>query len=283
MVQFSVVGVVGAGVMGRGVAQSLAQARVRVLLHDVSAAQLDAARAEIRQQLRFRSLVAASHDEDSAAVLERISFVSELEKLSKADCVIENVTERWAVKEPVFRALDAICAPECFLVSNTSAIPITRSASVTQRPDRVIGMHFMNPVPLSTAVEVIRGFHTSPETLARALALAERMGKECIQVADSPGFVSNRVLMLTINEAIWLVHDQVAAPMDIDKLFHHCFGHRLGPLATGDLIGLDTILQSLEVLQESFGDPKFRPCPLLKKMVDAGRLGCKSGQGFFVY
>ncbi len=281
--KFEVVGVVGAGVMGRGVAQSLAQARIRVLLHDTNPSQLDSARRDIQQGLRFATLVAGAPSEDAAAVLERISFTLDFGALSKAECVIENVTERWDVKRVVFQELDATCDPRCCLVSNTSAIPITRSASVTKHPERVIGMHFMNPVPLSTTVEVIRGYHTSQDTVAAAVELAKAMGKDCIHVADSPGFVSNRVLMLTINEAIWLVHDQVAAAVDIDKLFQSCFGHRLGPLATGDLIGLDTILQSLEVLQESFGDSKFRPCPLLRKMVDAGRLGCKSGEGFFAY
>jgi len=279
----NVVGVVGAGVMGRGVAQALAQAKIRVLLHDNQPAQLELAGQEIQRQLRFRGLWSAAADEPAPAVLERIALVPNATDLAEADCIIENVTERWEVKEQVFRALDHICRPDCFFVSNTSAILVTRSASVTQRPDKVIGMHFMNPVPLSTMVELIRGYHTSDETVESAVALAKRLGKECIEVGDSPGFASNRVLMLTINEAIWLVHDRVASPVDVDKLFQGCFGHRLGPLATGDLIGLDTILQSLEVLEQSFGDSKFRPCPLLRKMVYAGTLWNKSGRGFFVY
>lgn len=169
------------------------------------------------------------------------------------------------------------------LAANTSAISITRIGSATKRPDRVIGMHFMNPVPLKPVVEVIPGHHTSDDTMARAKAVLALLGKEGIVVGDMPGFVSNRVLMLTINEAVFLVQDQVSNPTDIDRLFKTCFGHAMGPLATADLIGLDTILQSLEVLCESFDDSKFRPCPLLKKMVHAGLLGRKSGQGFHDY
>ena len=167
--------------------------------------------------------------------------------------------------------------------ANTSAIPITRIASLTRRPARVIGMHFMNPVPLKPVVEVIRGYYTADETVALAQGLLAGMGKEGVVVNDSPGFVSNRVLMLTINEAIFLLHEGVAAAEDVDKIFKGCFGHKMGPLETADLIGLDTILLSIEVLYESFNDSKYRPCPLLKKMVDAGLYGQKSGQGFYTY
>jgi len=170
----------------------------------------------------------------------------------------------------------------CF-AANTSAYSITRIGSLTQRPDRVLGMHFMNPVPLKPTVEVIRAFHTSQATVDTALALLKGMGKEGIVVNDMPGFVSNRVLMLTINEAVWLVQDQVATPEDVDRIFVTCFGHKMGPLETADLIGLDTILFSIEVLYESFNDSKYRPCPLLRKMVDAGLHGRKSGQGFYSY
>jgi 3-hydroxybutyryl-CoA dehydrogenase len=167
--------------------------------------------------------------------------------------------------------------------ANTSAISITRIGSFTGRPDRVLGMHFMNPVPLKPVVEVVRGHHTSQTTLDTAHRLLDQMGKEGIVVEDYPGFVSNRVLMLTINEAIWLVQDRVARAEDVDRIFRTCFGHKMGPLETGDLIGLDTILDTLEVLYESFNDPKFRPCPLLRKMVDAGLHGRKSGSGFYPY
>jgi len=175
------------------------------------------------------------------------------------------------------------CPPRTIFSSNTSAIPITRLAQVTKRPSQVIGTHFMNPVPLKPVVEVIRGFHTSNETIQATLDLLASMGKEGVLVNDSPGFVSNRVLMLTVNEAIFLLQDQVATAEDIDHIFRSCFGHKMGPLETADLIGLDTILYSLEVLYENFNDPKFRPSPLLRKLVAAGLHGRKSGRGFYSY
>ncbi len=286
------VGVVGAGVMGRGVAQALAQSRHRVVLLDNRQGALDDARAELIGQIRFAGLFrkgapgpgagpAPTPSEDSQRVLERISFGTDLELLRDADFVIENVPERFAVKEAVYRRLDGLCPARCIFASNTSAIPITRIASATRRPAKVIGTHFMNPVPLKGTVEVIRGEKTSDETLRATIDLLSAMGKESIVVRDSPGFVSNRVLMLTINEAIFLVQDGVASVEDVDRLFRQCFGHKMGPLETADLIGLDTILASIEVLRESFGDDKYRPCPLLQEMVESGRLGRKSGQGFY--
>jgi 3-hydroxybutyryl-CoA dehydrogenase len=197
--------------------------------------------------------------------------------------VIENVTEKWEIKQKVYVQLDAICPKPCIFAANTSAIPITRLASVTRRAPKVIGMHFMNPVPLKPMVEVIRGVHTSDETVETAKNFLAQMGKECIIVNDSPGFVSNRVLMLAINEAIYLLQEQVASAEDVDRIFKTCFGHKMGPLETADLIGLDTVLYSIKVLYESFNDSKYRPCPLLKKMVDAGLYGQKSGQGFYTY
>jgi 3-hydroxybutyryl-CoA dehydrogenase len=179
--------------------------------------------------------------------------------------------------------LDRVCPPRAVFAANTSCISITRIGGWTGRADRVLGMHFMNPVPLKPVVETVRGHHTSQETLDTAAALLAGMGKEAIVVNDFPGFVSNRVLMLTINEAAWEVQDGVASPEDIDRIFVTCFGHKMGPLATGDLIGLDTIVLSLEVLLDSYGDPKFRPCPLLRKMVDAGLHGRKTERGFFDY
>jgi 3-hydroxybutyryl-CoA dehydrogenase len=171
----------------------------------------------------------------------------------------------------------------CVLAVNTSAIPITRIAGLTSRPASVIGMHFMNPVPFKPTVEVIRGFHTSEATIAVAKGLLARMNKECVVVNDSPGFVTNRVMMLTVNEAMFLVQEQVAAVPEVDHLFKQCFGHKMGPLETADLIGLDTVLLSIEVLYESLGDSKYRPCPLLRKMVDAGLFGRKNGRGFYEY
>jgi 3-hydroxybutyryl-CoA dehydrogenase len=278
------IGVVGAGVMGAGVAQNLAQTGHRVLLLDVNDAALQTARAEIRRNLRFHGMLSGSRGGPPAdQVLARITFTTDYAPFAEADFVVENATEKVAVKEGIYPVLDEVCPPHACFAANTSCISITRIGSWTGRPDRVLGMHFMNPVPLKPVVETIRGFHTSQHTIDTALRFLGQMGKQGIVVNDVPGFVSNRVLMLTINEAIWEVQDGVASAEDIDRIFVTCFGHRMGPLATGDLIGLDTILYSLVVLQESFGDPKFRPCPLLVKMVDAGLHGRKSGRGFFDY
>nr|MDP9121404.1 3-hydroxyacyl-CoA dehydrogenase family protein [Acidobacteriota bacterium] len=183
----------------------------------------------------------------------------------------------------IYKSMLPHLRPNCLLASNTSSISITRLAASTDRPGQVLGMHFMNPVPMKPMVEVIRGHHTTDETLRTARQLLTQMGKDCIVVNDSPGFVSNRVLMLTVNEAVFLVADGVATAEQIDQLFKTCFGHKMGPLETADLIGLDTILYSIEVLYESFNDSKYRPCPLLKKMVDAGLHGRKNGKGFYDY
>ncbi len=282
--QFDLVGVIGAGVMGAGVAQNLAQNGQPVILVDLADEHLDRARSEIRQSLRMQNLFQKKKDgEKPDAVLERIAFTTADEDLATADFVVENVVEKPEIKKDVYRRLDAVCPESCVFGVNTSAISITRVGSWTDRPDRVVGMHFMNPVPLKPVVEVIRGHHTSQETLDQAHALLAVMGKEGIVVKDMPGFVSNRVLMLTVNEAIFLVQDGVAPAEDVDRLFKTCFGHKMGPLETGDLIGLDTILDSLMVLYESYNDSKFRPCPLLKKMVHAGLHGRKSGEGFYRY
>ena len=192
------------------------------------------------------------------------------EALAGSEIVIEAAPERFELKSEIFRTLDAILPGKAILATNTSSISITKLASITHRPAQVIGMHFFNPVPVMTLVEVVRGMATSDATFAAVRDLAVRLGKTPVEVNDAPGFVSNRVLMLTVNEAIWTVQDQVAKPEDVDRIFKSCFGHRMGPLETGDLIGLDTILLTLEVLQDSYGDDKFRPCPLLRKMVDAG-------------
>lgn len=284
---FKIIGVVGAGVMGTGLAQDIAQNGLRVVLTDLGKAQLDRARREIRQNVRMHSLFAAKSGEgkkpSAAEVLERIAFTTELSDLDQVDFVVENVLEKWEIKEPVWRRLDEVCRPECVFAANTSCVSITRLAALTGRPDRVLGMHFMNPVPLKPTVEVIRGTFTSEETLERGAAFLAAFGKQGIVVNDMPGFVSNRVLMLTINEAIFTVQDGVAPAEDVDRIFKSCFGHKMGPLETGDLIGLDTILDSLMVLYESYNDPKFRPAPLLKQMVWAGRLGRKSGRGFYDY
>ncbi len=282
--KFDSVGVVGAGVMGVGVAQNLAQTGHRVVLVDIGEEQLRKARTEIRQNIRMQSFFQKQETSESTdAVLDRIAFTTDYDQLAAVTFVIENVVEKWAVKEEVYRRLDEVCPEPCILGADTSAISITRIASVTRRPSQVVGMHFMNPVPLKPMIEVIRGYHTSDDTLEKTRALLAAMGKDCIVVEDMPGFVSNRVLMLTVNEAIFVVQDGVAPAEDVDRLFKTCFGHKMGPLETADLIGLDTILYSLEVLYESYNDDKFRPCPLLKKMVDAGLHGRKNGRGFYDY
>lgn len=279
-----VVGVIGAGVMGAGVAQNVAMAGQRAILIDISEAILERARNEIFQSLRFQGLFNKSEKRvDTKEIISLIEFTTDQRLLSEADFVIENVTEKWEIKKQVYEQIDSICPQHCVFAANTSAIPITRIASATRRAPQVLGIHFMNPVPLKSTVEVIRGYHTSEQTLETALALLARMGKTGIVVNDSPGFVSNRVLMLTINEAIFLLQDGVASAEDIDTIFKNCFGHKMGPLETADLIGLDTILYSIEVLYEAFNDSKYRPCPLLKKMVDAGLHGRKTGTGFYKY
>jgi len=278
------VGVVGAGVMGAGVAQTFAQANMKVVLLDVAQPILDRARAEIRQSSRLRQmLLRDARTAGASETLSRITFTTEYEALRDADFVVESVTENWEIKRAVFARLDEACPAHAVFASNTSAIPITRLASATARPSQVIGTHFMNPAPMKTTVEVIRGFHTSDETVGQTVELLARAGKEAVVVNDSPGFVSNRVLMLTVNEAVFLLQEQVASAEDIDRIFRSCFGHKMGPLETADLIGLDTILFSLEVLYESFNDPKFRPSPLLRKLVAAGLHGRKSGRGFYTY
>jgi len=277
------IGVIGAGVMGVGLAQALAQSGFRTLLVDISDKILESALGQIRNGVRFARLFQKSLSGTPEEILGRIQLSADYAVLSEADFVVENVTEQVAIKADVYRRLDAICPPRCIFAANTSAIPITRIAAMTSRPAQVLGMHFMNPVPMKTAVEVIRGYHTSDETIATATRFLALMGKKAILVGDSPGFVSNRVLMLTINEAIFLVHENVAAPEVVDEIFKNCFEHKMGPLETADLIGLDTILLSIEVLYDEFKDTKFRPCPLLRQMVDAGLRGRKSGRGFYSY
>jgi len=278
------VGVIGAGVMGVGVGQSLAQNGMEAVLVDVSEEVLDRAKAEIRKSLRFQGMFQKdAKKEDPAAVLGRVHFTTLLEELGDVDFVVENVPEKWEIKREIYPRIDAICPERAVFAVNTSCYSITRVGALTKRPDRVIGMHFMNPVPMKPMVEAIRGHHTSEATIETARQFLRQMGKDCILVNDMPGFVSNRVLMLTINEAVYVLQDGVATCEQVDQLFKTCFGHKMGPLETADLIGLDTILYSIEALYESYNDSKYRPCPLLKKMVDAGLHGRKNGKGFYDY
>lgn len=279
-----VVGVVGAGVIGVGVAQNLAQTGHQVILLDISDQILEQAKQEIRNNLRFQTFFGKQESSEPIGdVLSCIKFTMTDQFLESAEFVIETISEKWELKKEIYAKLDAICPKNSIFAASTSAIPITRIASVTRRSSQVIGTHFMNPVPLKSTVEMIRGYHTSDATIEATKGLLNQMGKDWVLVNDAPGFVSNRVLMLTINEAIFLLHEQVASAADIDRIFKTCFGHKMGPLETADLIGLDTILFSIEVLYESFNDSKYRPCPLLKQMVDAGLQGRKSGQGFYTY
>lgn len=282
--EIQTVGVLGAGVMGIGVAQHLAQTGHEVILLDISDSILEKAKQEIKNNTRFQAFFTkGDKKENSHEILQNIKFAINYDFLKTADFIIENVTEKWHLKKEVYEKIDNICPEDSVFAANTSAISITRIASATKRADKVLGIHFMNPVPIKPMVEMIRGYHTSIKSIEIAKKLLAQMGKECVIVNDSPGFVSNRVLMLTINEAIFLLQDRVASAEDIDKIFKTCFSHKMGPLETADLIGLDTILFSIEVLYESFNDSKYRPCPLLKKMVDAGLYGRKNGQGFYKY
>lgn len=278
-----VVGVAGAGVMGSEVAQVFAHAGHSVVLVDVSRDALRTARDTIERNLRFASMLGADKRGSRTEALGRITFAEDYKDFTKVDFVVENVTEDWMTKEQVYREIDQLCPPHCVFAVNTSVITITKVASVTRRPDKVIGTHFMNPVSLKPMVEVIRGYHTSEKTIDTIKGLLAAIGKECVVVNDSPGFVSNRVLMLTVNEAMFLVQEKVATAGEVDQIFRTCFGHKMGPLETADLIGLDTVLRSIQLLRKSFGDSKYRPCPLLEKMVDAGLHGRKSGHGFYKY
>jgi 3-hydroxybutyryl-CoA dehydrogenase len=278
----ALIGVVGAGVMGVGVAQNLGQVGHEVILVDRNEEILAAARAAISRNCRLSRMMGGPAL-DADAILARISTATSVDALAKAEIVIENVTENWEIKREVHARLDAVCAPDAVIIANTSAIPITRIASVGEHPERVVGVHFMNPVPAKPVVELIPGYHTSEQTLERTRELLDSMEKRAVQAKDASGFISNRVLMLTVNEAAYLVYEGVATAEAVDEVFRGCFGHPMGPLETADLIGVDTILYSVEVLHEHYADSKYRPCPLLKQMTDAGLHGRKSGQGFYTY
>src|ERR671922_125408 len=275
--RFAHVLVVGAGQMGGGIAQVVAASGRRVSLHDSMAGAVERALEGMRKSV---SKLAEKGGPDPEEVLGRVRGVDDL---LPADLMIEAVVEDTAVKEDVFRRADSLLPPDAILASNTSSIPISSLSAATGRPDRVIGMHFFNPVPVLTLVEIVRGRETSDETAEAITQLARNLGKTPALANDFPGFVSNRILMPFINEAVWALHDGVAEAEAIDTIAKLGFAHPMGPLALADLIGLDTCIAIMDVLHEGLGDSKYAPCPLLREHVDAGRLGRKSGSGFFEY
>jgi 3-hydroxybutyryl-CoA dehydrogenase len=275
--------VIGAGTMGNGIAHAAAATGFDVTLVDVADEPLQRALATIAANLQRGVDKGKMTAAEKVAVVARIRTATDLEAIATADIVIEAILEKLAAKLDLFAKLDAITGPECILASNTSSISITKIAAATKRPDKVIGMHFMNPVPVMALVEVIRGIATSDDTFQRVESLAKQMGKTAIEVNDYPGFIANRVLMPMINEAIFTLYEGVATAASIDGVMKLGMNHPMGPLTLADFIGLDVCLAILRVLEEGFGDPKYRPCPLLVKMVDAGWLGRKSGRGFYSY
>ena len=277
------IGVVGAGTMGNGIAQVAARAGYDVVLRDVSEEFLERGMKAIDRSLQRDVDKERLKEEEKRAVVGRIRPTTALSELSGAGFVIEAIFENLEAKQSVFRELDEACGAEAILASNTSSISITKLGAATRRPEQVIGMHFMNPVPVMKLVEVIRGIATSDETWARTRELTERVGKTALECNDSPGFVSNRVLMPMINEAVFALHEGVATRESIDGIMKLGMNHPMGPLTLADFIGLDVCLAILNVLHTELGDPKYRPCPLLRKYVDAGWLGRKSGRGFYEY
>jgi 3-hydroxybutyryl-CoA dehydrogenase len=282
-VEIRKVGVIGAGTMGNGIAHVLAKSGYDVVLCEVAQQYLDRGLATIRKNLEREVTKSKITAEDSAAAVARIRGVVDRTALSECDFVIEAATEKFDTKSEIFREVDRICRPEVVLASNTSSISITKIAALTRRPEKVIGMHFFNPVPIMKLVEVIRGLATSDETYQLTKRLAEKLEKTPVEVNDAPGFVSNRVLMPLLNEAMYSVMEGVATPEAVDAVFKLGMAHPMGPLTLADFIGLDVCLDIMRVLHEGLGDPKYRPCPLLVKMVDAGWLGKKSGRGFYQY
>jgi len=277
------VGVIGAGTMGNGIAHVFARSGYNVVLCDVEQRFLERGLATITKNLDrelAKNKITAS---DKESALKRIEPVTDRARLAECDFIIEAATEKFEIKTEIFRDLDRLARPEVILASNTSSISITKLAALTKRPEKVIGMHFFNPVPVMKLVEVIRGLATSQETFSETRSLAVKLEKTPVEVNDAPGFVSNRVLMPLINEAIYTVMEGVATTEAVDEVFKLGMAHPMGPLTLADFIGLDVCLDIMRVMQEGLGDPKYRPCPLLIKMVDAGWMGRKSGRGFYKY
>ncbi len=282
--EFKRVGVLGAGNIGIGVVTDLVLHGISAVVVDISDKILTRAQAAILNNVRCvpllsKTLPRITNDEAK----QRMVLTTDLQDVASCDFIIEKVTEDWPVKKSVYENLDRVAPPEVCLGANTSCISITQIASATTRPANVVGIHLMNPVHLKPTVEVIRGFHTSDQSVDTLLQLFSVLNKEAIIVQDMPGFVSNRISHLFMNEAAFVLQDNVATADEIDMIFKKCFGHKMGPLETADLIGLDTVMRSLDVLYESFQDPKYRCCPLLRKLVHAGHLGRKTGKGFHVY
>ncbi len=278
------IAVIGAGIMGSDIALDLASYNYDVILKDLDNQILDKAQTRIKKDFKLvkmmkKEMKSVSIDD----ILSKITFTTSYDGFEQVEMVIENIVEEWEAKKEVYQDLARVCKGEPLYAVNTSCISITKVASLMESPGKVIGAHFLNPVPLKKIVEVIRGFHTSDETVQTMIEFLKTLNKYGVVVKDFPGFVTNRVSHLFMNEAAFLVQDGVAGPKEVDTIFTQGFGHKMGPLATADLIGLDTVVKSLEVLYESYQDPKFRCCPLLRKMVDAGLLGKKSGKGFFEY
>lgn len=277
------VGVVGAGTMGNGIAQVFASNGFKVIMQDIDQAGVERGFASVEASLDRLIKSEKISVADKASTLANIMPTTDMNKMANADLVVEAASENFEIKTSVFQALDGICKDETILASNTSSISLTRIAATTSRADRVIGMHFMNPVPLMKLIEVIRALQTSDETCAVIENLSEQLGKTAVMANDSPGFVANRILVPMINEAIFTLHEGIATAEAIDEIMKLGMNHPIGPLALADLVGLDVLLSIMRVLQNEMGDPKFRPCPLLIKMVDAGYLGRKAGRGFYEY
>jgi len=278
-----IIGIIGAGTMGNGIAQTAAGSGYNVIMCDIQQEFVDKGLQNISKSLDRFVKKETMTEERKQEILQKITTTTDLEDLKDCFLVVEAATENFDVKKQIFRKLDEVCSEDAILASNTSSISITKIAAVTKRPDKVIGMHFMNPVPLMKLIEVIRGIATSDETYEKVREMSEKMGKTPLDCQDYPGFVANRILLPMINEAIFALYEGVATKESIDGIMKLGMNHPMGPLTLADFIGLDVCLAILRVMHEGLGDPKYRPCPLLVKMVDAGWLGRKSGKGFYEY